>query len=65
MIHITDIVPQEYRARFKRFDESRMADLDMDRYRHEIKRGVRGPAFNRALDYLRPRDKERDSKYNP
>ena len=56
-------MPEEYRARFEGFDESRTADLDMDRYRVALEQGRRALASMRVIDYLRPRDKERDSEY--
>lgn len=33
IIYITDIVPEDRKAIFEGFDQSRMAELDMDRYR--------------------------------
>jgi hypothetical protein len=64
-IYITDIVPEDRRAIFQSFDESRTAELDMDRYRKLLVDGTRGLAFQRAMNYLRPRDKDDDGEHIP
>ena len=64
-IYITDIVPEGRRAIFQGFDESRTAELDMDRYRELLISGTRRLASQRAMNYLRPRDKDDDGEYVP
>ena len=56
-IYITDIVPEESRARFEGFDESRTMELDMNSYRRFLSTGIRDLAYLRALDQIRPREK--------
>jgi hypothetical protein len=57
-------VPEENRASFEGFDESRTIELDMDTYGDLLISGTRDLAYLRALDHLRPR-KNPDGEYIP
>lgn len=54
VIKITDIVPQAHRQS-KGFDKSRSAELDMDLYRCLLNGAADKFAYERAVQYLRPR----------
>ena len=56
-------MPEESRASFEGFDESRITELDMDMYRRLLSTATRRLADLRALDHIRPREKNDDGKY--
>jgi hypothetical protein len=58
IIKITDIIPPQHQSDFDGFDATRVWTLDMDRYRSCLDFGIKNLAHMRALDYLRPRNKE-------
>ena len=62
-IYMKDIVPEESRASFEGFDESRKTELDMDMYRDLLSTRARHLAHFRALDHFRPREKNGDGEY--
>jgi len=62
---ITDLIPEEYQGLFNNFDPTRKTNLDMNIYRNLLSNGIHSLAYNRALGYLRPRDKELDEEYSP
>ncbi|KAE8369754.1 hypothetical protein BDV27DRAFT_152833 [Aspergillus caelatus] len=65
-IHITDLIPTESRKRFKNFDNSRTAELDMGLFRQILASATERLAHQRAITKIRPRPKEHnDPDYSP
>jgi hypothetical protein len=64
-IYITDIVLEDRRVIFEGFDESRTAELDMNRYRKLLITRTRHLAHYKAIGRIRPREESDEGEYIP
>jgi hypothetical protein len=59
ILKITDIIPPSELGRFSSWNPDRTWTLDLNIYLANLRVGIVNQAYFRALDLLRPRDKDR------